>query len=229
MNKEVKQEEIYQWFIITVVGGKEDSIIQTIKEKLLNFSYEEYVKDIKVFKTSVVNEQEFSKVDPALPKSLKNTKTITWKTLPNGNYLKTTTKIVNKFPGYVFINMLMDPQVWYCIRNTNGVMGFVGSTGKGALPIPISITEYENVANEKLTNDKVQPKEDSIPAVTEKPLFVSPFKVGNTVVINEGAFAGESGTVKAIDEVKGTAMVQIQVFGRETNIDIPFNQLKLAD
>ncbi|WEK82928.1 MAG: transcription termination/antitermination protein NusG [Mycoplasma sp.] len=224
------QQDLYQWFIITVVGGKEDSIIQTIKEKLLNFSYEEYVRDIKVFKTQKVTEQTFSKTDPSLPKNLKNTKTITWKTLPNGEYLKTTTKIVNKFPGYVFINMLMDPQVWYCIRNTNGVMGFVGSTGKGALPIPISIAEYENVANEKPVQTIETTTEEKPSATVEaKPTYVAPCKVGNTVIITEGAFNGEKGTVKAIDEVKGSAMVQIQVFGRETNIDIPFNQLKLEE
>ncbi len=224
------QQDLYQWFIITVVGGKEDSIIQTIKEKLLNFSYEEYVRDIKVFKTQKVTEQTFSKTDPSLPKNLKNTKTITWKTLPNGEYLKTTTKIVNKFPGYVFINMLMDPQVWYCIRNTNGVMGFVGSTGKGALPIPISIAEYENVANEKpVQTVEATTEEKPSTAIETKPTYVAPCKVGNTVIITEGAFNGEKGTVKAIDEVKGSAMVQIQVFGRETNIDIPFNQLKLEE
>ena len=75
-----------QWFIITVIGGKEDSIIQSLKEKINNFGYNEYVTEMKVFKTKKIVEEVLTKTDPKLPKNLRNTKTITWETLPNGNY-----------------------------------------------------------------------------------------------------------------------------------------------
>ncbi|ASJ89120.1 MAG: transcription termination/antitermination protein NusG [Candidatus Malacoplasma girerdii] len=238
-----QNNDLFQWFIITVIGGKEDSIIQTLKEKIVNFSYEEYVKEIKVFKTKVVKEEIFEKTSAALPKTMRNTKTIQWTTLPNGSYKKTTQRITNKFPGYVFINMLMDPQVWYCIRNTNGVLGFVGSSGKGAMPIPISIVEYEQVTapnntdvndttNESLINSETNEQENTTSSEnteTMKVVYECPFVVGNTVRIASGAFEGESGEIKSLDNSKGTAIVQIEVFGRSTNVELPYDQLKIDD
>lgn len=221
---------LYQWFIITVIGGKEDSIIENLKEKISNFGYNDLVKEIRVFKTNLVKEETFKKDDPSLPKNLRNTKTTKWETLPNGLYKKTSTRVVNKFPGYVFIHMIMNSEVWYCIRNTNGVLGFVGSSGKGALPIPISIDEYQVVANIP-TNEATTP---TTPTTDEAPMdnvhiYHSPFKVGNTVQITEGAFAGENGVVQTLNDQRGSAIIQIEVFGRPTNIEIPYSSLKTAE
>ena len=147
-------QNLYQWFIITAIGGKEDSIVDSLKEKINNFGYNEFVKEFKIFKTNVVTEEILKKDDEKLPKTLKNTKTVKWEVLPDGSYKRIKTKVCNKFPGYIFINMVMDKDLWYCIRNTNGVMGFVGSSGKGALPIPISISEYEMVSDTNTNNTK---------------------------------------------------------------------------
>ena len=65
--------KIPQWFIITVIGGKEDSIVESLREKINNFGYNNYVTEIKVFKTTKVTEEVFTKTDPKLPKTLKNT------------------------------------------------------------------------------------------------------------------------------------------------------------
>ena len=148
-------QNLYQWFIITAIGGKEDSIVDSLKEKINNFGYNEFVKEFKIFKTNVVTEEILKKDDEKLPKTLKNTKTVKWEVLPDGSYKRIKTKVCNKFPGYIFINMVMDKDLWYCIRNTNGVMGFVGSSGKGALPIPISISEYEMVSDIDQHHNKV--------------------------------------------------------------------------
>ncbi len=221
-----KNNNLMQWFIITVIGGKEDSIIENLKEKITNFGYNDYVKEICVFKTNLVKEETFKKDDPLLPKNLKNTKKTKWETLPNGLYKKTTTKIVNKFPGYVFINMIMNSEIWYCIRNTNGVLGFVGSSGKGALPIPISIEEYKAIARQENVDDN-QTVETT--PTSEVHVYSCPFKVGNTVQITEGAFMGENGEIKSLNNQRGTAIVQIEVFGRPTNIEISYSGLKAAE
>lgn len=221
-------ENYYQWYIITVIGRKEDSIIDVLKEKITNFGYNELVKDIKIFKEARVFEKTFTKTDLELPKNLKNTKTTRWETLPNGSYKRIKTSIVNKFPGYVFINMVMNPEIWYCIRNTNGVLGFVGSSGKGALPIPISISEYEVAANIKLdVNQQLTQTEKAASEQNIKKVYQTDIKVGNTVILKEGAFVGEKGVVKSNDLNKGTAIIQIEVFGRNTNIEMTFSQLEL--
>ncbi len=226
-----------QWFIVTVIGGKEDSIIQSLKEKINNFGYNEYVTEMKVFKIKKTSETIFTKTDPKLPKNLKNTKTTIWETLPNGNYKRIKTKIVNKFPGYVFLKMenldeKMLHSIWFCIRNTNGVLGFVGSSGKGALPIPISISEYENIVNEhnqnpiaSEENKNVQVNEETGEVVNQpinepKKVYTCTYQVGNTVKVNSGSFKGESGTVKNIDLEKGKVTIQIEMFGRVTSIEL---------
>ncbi len=236
-----------QWFAITVIGGKEDSIIESLREKIYNFGYNEYVTNIKVFKTKKITENIFTKTDPKLPKNLHNTKTTTWETLPNGSYKRTKTKVVNKFPGYVFIKMEnLDEKllhsIWFCIRNTNGVLGFVGSSGKGVLPIPISISEYENISNEpqqkqvqpevaENTNIQVNEEADQVidPVVDEQPkkVYTCNYKVGNTVKINSGSFIGESGEVKNIDLEKGKVTIQIEIFGRITTIELNLDQVEI--
>lgn len=228
MEQNTTNNNLYQWFIITVIGGKEDSIIENLKEKINNFGYNDLVKDICVFKTNLVKEQTFKKDDPALPKNLRNTKTSKWETLPNGLFKKTTTKIVNKFPGYVFINMVMNSEVWYCIRNTNGVLGFVGSSGKGALPIPISIDEYKAITNQETEAPAGAPATTATPT-SEVHVYGCPFKVGNTVQITEGAFSGENGVIQSLNDQHGNAIVQIEVFGRPTNIEIPYSNLRAAE
>ncbi len=233
-----------QWFIITVIGGKEDSIIQSLKEKINNFGYNEYVTEMKVFKTKKVVEDVFTKTDPKLPKNLRNTKTITWETLPNGNYKRIKTKVVNKFPGYVFVKMENLDQkilhsIWFCIRNTNGVLGFVGSSGKGALPIPISISEYENISKDTDQNQVAQSTDENVkvneetgevivpnaPAEEPKKVYTCNYKVGNTVKINSGSFKGESGEVKNIDLEKGKVTIQIEMFGRITSLELNLDEV----
>lgn len=229
-------QNLYQWFIITAIGGKEDSIVEALKEKITNFGYNDYVKEFKIFKKNIVTEEILKKDDERLPKNLKNTKTIKWEVLPDGSYKRIKTKVCNKFPGYVFINMIMDKNLWYCIRNTNGVMGFVGSSGKGALPIPISIEEYEAVSETKQAqqeqqqpSQQVETKKEKPEIVEEKKAYTCDFKVGNTVEIINGPMVGEKGLVKAIDVNKGVATIEIELFDRPTVSEIEFASLKLAE
>lgn len=216
-----------QWFIVTAIGGKEDSIAKTLKEKIHNFDYEPFIKTIRIFKDKLISEDVFKKDDSTLPKSLKNTKTTSWETLPNGNYKRIKTKIVNRFPGYIFICMKMDSEVWYAIRNTPGILGFVGSSGKGAMPIPISIEEYQkidNVNQEATTSEQIVQTE----VVEERKVYETDIKVGNSVEIISGNFVGMNGEVKVIDLTKGQAKIEVEMFGRLTTIDANFDEIKLA-
>lgn len=214
-----------QWFIVTAIGGKEDSIVKTLKEKIHNFDYEPFIKTIRIFKDKIISEDVFKKDDPTLPKSLKNTKTTTWEALPNGGYKRIKTKITNRFPSYIFICMKMDSEVWYAIRNTPGILGFVGSSGKGAMPIPISIEEYQKIDN---VQPEQTPTDDISTVVEEKKIYETDIKVGNNVEIIAGNFVGVTGEVKALDNSKGQAKVEVEMFGRITTIDIKFDEIKLA-
>lgn len=198
---------------MTVIGGKEDSIVDQLKDKLATFKYGDYVKEIKIIKIKNTTVTDYSKDDPKLPANLKDTSSTKWEALPNGGYRKYSSRIVNKFPGYVFINMQYSEDLWFTIRNTPGVLGFVGSTGKGAKPIPISEYEYRKAVGFDGTSQKE--------VVSEQ--IVTNLKVGDNVTIIGSEFAGQSGVIKSISGLN--ADVAIEIFNREQIITVSLNNL----
>lgn len=231
------QKEVFyktQWFIITTLGRKEVAIKDALIEKMKNYNYYgNEVKEIKVFTVKKVDITTYQKNDPNLPLSLKNTKTIKWETQPNGGYKKIKTTITNKFPNYIFINMVLNPDIWYVIRNTTGVMGFVGSSGKGILPTPINIHEFVNIA--KMHETKMQTaikesnlnKEKNIDQIEKIDNNLHQFKVGNTVIIMSGNFAGTKALITKIDYESNLAEIQFELFGRTNRFNLSFDNLKL--
>lgn len=249
-----------QWYVITAVGGQEESIAQALREKMNNFGYANFVKtsennasallqngeqprvkEIRVFMKRQESEQIFNKNSAELPKTLKNTKTTKWESLPDGRYKRTKSKKVNRFGNYIFVCCDLDDDIWYNIRNTVGVMGFVGSTGKAAKPIPCSMDEYERLINDAAASEYaariaagINPTNVEIaqtPAQKDEPkpiLSEAPFKVGQTVELSSGSFAGEKGVVTAINLEKQTAKVEIEFFGRVTSLEVSFSDAKLA-
>ncbi len=222
MSKE--QRRWYQWFIITAIGGREDSIVQALKEKINNFGYNDWVKEIKVFKEETITVDEFSPNSSEIPSKIRNSKTIKWEVLPNGYYRRTKTKVENKFKGYIFIYVDMKDDVWYAIRNTIGVLGFVGSTGKGAKPIPISQEEYERLVEAKVkTNEPTTEVKENVKQEVKECIF----KVGHSVVIRSESLLGEKGIIKTLDLEKQTATVEYYFFSRANIVTIPFEELEL--
>jgi transcriptional antiterminator NusG len=130
--------------------------------------------------------------------------------------------------------MIYDRNVWFAIRNTPGVLGFVGSSGKGAVPIPITIEEYARVSGEgEITIESAKNEQavnaDASQAVEEvKVAYKTIAKVGNTVEIFEGSFAGMAGEVKKLDDTKGNAVIVIDFFGRSQEVEIPYSQFKIS-
>jgi transcriptional antiterminator NusG len=111
-------------------------------------------------------------------------------------------------PGYILIKMIVDDQSWLAVRTTPGVTAFIGSVGKRPTPIP-------------------QREVDAIMKFMEvkAPKFKSSFSVGEAVKISEGPFADFLGTVDHIDEGRGKLSVLVSIFGRETPVELDFNQV----
>jgi transcriptional antiterminator NusG len=112
------------------------------------------------------------------------------------------------FPGYILIEMIMDEDSWYVVRNTPGVTSFVGMGNK---PSPLSAEEVERIMS-RIESDEPRVK-------------VS-FNVGERVRIIEGPFAEFTGVVDTIDPDKGRARVMVSFFNRETPVDVDFLQLE---
>ena len=160
-----------KWYIVTSITGNEDTVYKNIEDKVRAYNLEEVVQEIKLLKTREITVEVFDQINNPPPTRFRNTKSITWETLPGNRYKKTRVRYVNKFPGYIYIKMLMADDAWYIIRNTFGVTGFVGSSGKGAKPIPMSDFEVENLFNPELNKDIIIEKTHGsfVEATVEKP------------------------------------------------------------
>ena len=108
------------------------------------------------------------------------------------------------FPGYVLIHMIMNDDTWYVVRNTRGVTGFVGPGSK-----PVPLTEAEMA-----------------PLGIQKENIVVDFVEGDTVTVTAGAWEGTVGAVRAINVQKQSLTINVELFGRETPVEIGFAEVK---
>ncbi|MDQ0177378.1 transcription termination/antitermination protein NusG [Bacillus chungangensis] len=114
------------------------------------------------------------------------------------------------FPGYVLVELIMTDDSWYVVRNTPGVTGFVGSAGSGSKPTPLLPEEVDGILK--------------LMGMEEKRVEVN-FEVGETVTVNEGPFANFTGKIDEMDREKGKAKVMVNMFGRETPVELDFSQI----
>ncbi|MGL5591438.1 MAG: transcription termination/antitermination protein NusG [Mycoplasmoidaceae bacterium] len=153
MNKNINKP---QWYIATTIMGSEESIYLSLLDKIKAYKFDDLVQEMRMIKYNDITIETFRDGSNPPPKTMRNTKNITWETTPDGRYIKKTYKSVNKFPGYIFICMIMTDEVWYAIRNTPGVTGFIGSSGKGAQPIPISEFELSELFDPEKNKDIIR-------------------------------------------------------------------------
>ena len=108
------------------------------------------------------------------------------------------------FPGYVLINMVMNDDSWYVVRNTRGVTGFVGP---GSKPVPLTDAEMA-------------------PLGIQQDNIVVDFEVGDTVQVVAGAWADTVGVIQAMNAQKQSVTINVELFGRETPVEISFAEIK---
>jgi len=112
------------------------------------------------------------------------------------------------FPGYVLVQMIVDDASWYVVRNTPNVTGFIGS---GTLPIPLSENEIKELQRRM---------------GVKEPKYKINVSVGTPVKITDGPFKEIEGRVSDVDEARGKIKVMVQMFGRETPVELDFLQVK---
>lgn len=126
----------------------------------------------------------------------------------NGKTKQVTKKV---FPGYVLVEMIMTDDSWYVVRNTPGVTGFVGSSGAGSKPTPLLPEEVDDILR-KMGVDEPKPEID--------------FELKESVRVKEGPFANFVGTVEEISVDKQKLKVHVNMFGRETPVELDFSQVE---
>ena len=175
-----------RWYVVNTYAGQE----QRVKENLLRRIKTMDLED-NLFQIIVAEETEVE--------------------YKNG---KAVEKTKNLFSGYLLVEMIMSDEAWYAVRNTPGVTGFIGSSGKGAKPFPVPQHEIDSVLR-RLGQSDVNVQVD--------------FSEGDNVQILRGAFEDHEGTVESMDDEKEIATVLLIMFGRETSADIPYKDLRKVD
>lgn len=122
-------------------------------------------------------------------------------------------KVVKRkvYPGYVLVEMIQTDDSWYVVRNTPGVTGFVGSTGSGSKPIPLRPEEAEEILRHMGIED---------------PKPVIDFELKENVRIKVGPFANFVGSIEEIIPEKSKVKVHVNMFGRETPLELDFTQVE---
>lgn len=164
------------WYVVHTYSGYENKVKSYIENTIENRQLQDEILEVRVPMETVVE-------------------------IKNG-VKKTSDKKL--FPGYVLVNMVMNDDTWYVIRNTRGVTGFVGP---GSKPVPLSEIEMKSlgIRTENVAVD---------------------FEEGDTIVAVAGAWKDTVGVVRRMDFGKQTVTINVEMFGRETPVDISFAEVK---
>ncbi|WP_017549977.1 transcription termination/antitermination protein NusG [Salinicoccus carnicancri] len=124
---------------------------------------------------------------------------------------KRKTAMKKTFPGYVLVELVMTDESWYVVRNTPGVTGFVGSQGAGSKPNPLLPEEAKFILKSM--------------GMVERTVDFE-VEVGESVSIVDGPFKNQAGEISHIDEERYKLTVLVEMFGRETPVEVEFDQIE---
>ena len=164
------------WYVVHTYSGYENKVKANIEKTIENRHLEEQILEVRVPMQDVVE-------------------------MKNGARKQVQKKM---FPGYVLINMVMNDDTWYVVRNTRGVTGFVGP---GSKPVP-------------LTEEEIRP------LGIQSENFVVDFVEGDTVIVTGGAWLDTVGVIQSMNHGKQTVIINVDLFGRETPVEISFSEVK---
>jgi transcriptional antiterminator NusG len=122
-------------------------------------------------------------------------------------------RVKKLFPGYVLVEMVMSDEAWYVVRNTPGVTGFIGSSGKGAKPIPLLPGEIDRILGQ-MGMSRLE--------------LGSEIKDGDKVKIVSGPFTSMYGRVESIDLEQQKLKVVVDLFGQDTSVEVELSQVEKA-
>ncbi len=182
LNTQKKSEnQRREWYAIHTYSGYEDAVARYLKQRVESLSMTD-----KIFNVIVPKETKIK--------------------IKNGKRQKTEEKI---YPGYVLVDMLLDNDSWYIVRNTPRVTGFVGADS--ATPTPLSKEEIDDLMRRI---GEAEPK------------FKVDLKEGEIVKITDGPFKEQEGKVAEVDEEHGKIKVLVPIFGRDTMVELDSLQVK---
>jgi transcriptional antiterminator NusG len=174
-----------QWYVVSAYSSHENKVADNLRRRVSSMTMENFI-----FRILVVEQEEsiFKNGAPTGKKRMKNA-----------------------YPGYVFIEMVMTDDSWYVVRNTPGVTGFVGSSGGGTKPIPVTPEQMEPILKRM--------------GMVDAGMY-DRYTVGDHVKVIHGPLEGTEGKIVTIDKASGLVNVETVFFGRATSVEVDFSEIE---
>ena len=173
-----------EWYVVNTYSGHESKVQEKLMMRAESLDMQDYIFRVIVPEEKVVE-------------------------IKNGVEKERFKKI---FPGYILVEMVMSDEAWYVVRNTPGVTGFIGSSGKGAKPTPLQPDEVDKILKEMGMN-RIEVDKD--------------LNVGSRVKITSGPFDGMIGKVDSIDMENSKVNLFVDLFGQETSIEVELTEIEV--
>ena len=174
-----------EWYVVNTYSGHENKVKEKLEMRASSMGMEDYILRV------VVPEQTEIEVKDGVKKE----------------------KVKKMFPGYILVEMVMTDEAWFIVRNTPGVTGFIGSSGKGAKPFPLTPPEVDKILGS---------------------MGMSRLEIGNNLNVDDmvkvinGPFANMYGRVKAISMENQKLEVALDLFGQETIVELGLTEIEKA-
>ena len=174
-----------EWYVVNTYSGHENKVKEKLEMRASTMGMEDYIHRVVV---------------PAQKEVV----------VKNGKEVEKESKM---FPGYILVEMVMTDEAWFIVRNTPGVTGFIGSSGKGAKPFPLTKMEVD-----KILGNMGMSRIDVVNEINE----------GDSVKVISGAFSNMFGKVKFVDMANQKIEVALDLFGQETIVEVLFTEIEKA-
>ena len=174
-----------KWYVVNTYSGHEKKVQEKLLMRACSMNMQDYIFRV------IVPEQTEIEVKDGITKE----------------------KVKKLFPGYVLVEMIMTDEAWFVVRNTPGVTGFIGSSGKGAKPTPLQSYEVDKILN-NMGMSRLEVSSDLL--------------VGELVRIISGPFAGMEGKISELDLKNQKLIVLLDLFGQETDVEVEISQIEKA-
>lgn len=174
-----------EWYVVNTYSGHENKVKEKLEMRANSMGMEDYIFRV------VVPEQTEIEIKDGVKKE----------------------KLKKMFPGYILVEMIMTDDAWFIVRNTPGVTGFIGSSGKGAKPFPLTPAEVDRILGS---------------------MGLSRLQIGNELNVDDmvkvinGPFASMYGRVKNIDKENAKVEIALDLFGQETIVELDLTEIERA-
>ena len=172
-----------EWYVVSTISGHEYKVKEKLENRINSMELQE-----NIFRVIVPEQKEVEYKDGVKKE-----------------------KVKKMFPSYVLVEMVMSDEAWFIVRNTQGVTGFIGSSGKGAKPIPLSPQEVDKILG-SMGMSRIDVSKE--------------LEIGKRVRIVDGPFKDMEAKIDSVDLKEQKLMVLVDLFGQETSVEVELSQVE---